>query len=331
MDRSNIGQRPRAANDHKALNQGSTISNYRNAKPTEKMNNNRNQEVCNSLLNSKTYQEYASAFTEATGMPVVLRAAESWQLPLRGTRYESPFCAMMARASHTCSLCMQVQEELMESARDESCTVNCPAGLSDTAVPVRVGDQLIGFLQTGQVFRNRPSERQFKVAAGMATKSEQAGDIEELKVAYFKTRRLTPVQHDAAVRLLSIFAQHLAIISNRIMVQQKNAEPPMITKAKNFIIEHQGEPLSLARVAKAVNTSTYYFCKIFKKFTGLNFVEFLSRVRIERARELLMNPNLRISEIAFEVGFQSLTHFNRVFKKIGGESPSEFRARMAVA
>ena len=104
----------------------------------------------------------------------------------------------------------------------------------------------------------------------------------------------------------------------------------MITKAKNFIKEHQGEPLSLAKVAKAVNTSTYYFCKIFKKYSGLNFVEYLSRVRIERAKEMLMNPNLRISEIAFEVGFQSLTHFNRVFKKIGGESPSEFRAKMAV-
>jgi AraC-like DNA-binding protein len=64
---------------------------------------------------------------------------------------------------------------------------------------------------------------------------------------------------------------------------------------------------------------------MFKKFTGVNFTEYLSRVRIENARNLLLNPNLRISEIAYAAGFQSLTHFNRVFKKIMGQSPTEFR------
>jgi AraC-like DNA-binding protein len=74
-----------------------------------------------------------------------------------------------------------------------------------------------------------------------------------------------------------------------------------------------------------VNTSTFYFCKLFKRTTGLNFTEYLSRVRVEKAKNLLLNPNLRVSEVAFEVGFQSLTHFNRVFRKIAGESPTDYR------
>ena len=74
-------------------------------------------------------------------------------------------------------------------------------------------------------------------------------------------------------------------------------------------------------MAKAVNTSTFYFCKMFKKVTGINFTDYLSRVRIEKSKNLLLNPNLRVSEIAFEVGFQSLTHFNRVFKKILASRP----------
>jgi AraC-like DNA-binding protein len=52
-------------------------------------------------------------------------------------------------------------------------------------------------------------------------------------------------------------------------------------------------------------------------------------VRLERAKNLLLNPNLRISEIAYEVGFQSLTHFNRVFKRILGRSPTDYRVRLA--
>ena len=63
-----------------------------------------------------------------------------------------------------------------------------------------------------------------------------------------------------------------------------------------------------------MNTSTFYFCKLFKRSTGLNFTDYVSRVRIEKAKNLLLNPNLRVSEIAYEIGFQSLTHFNRVFK-----------------
>ena len=111
-------------------------------------------------------------------------------------------------------------------------------------------------------------------------------------------------------------------------MQQANAEPPVIRQARQFILEHQADELSLSTVAKAVNTSTFYFCKMFKRATGLHFTQYLARVRIEKARNLLLNPNLRVSEIAYEVGFQSLTHFNRVFKKITGLSPTDYRKQL---
>jgi len=120
------------------------------------------------------------------------------------------------------------------------------------------------------------------------------------------------------------------MISNRIVVEQQNSELPVITRAKEYIQQNQGEDISLGQVAKAVNTSTFYFCKLFKKATGVNFTEYVSRVRIEKAKNLLLNPNLRISEIAYEVGFQSLTHFNRVFKKFIGQSPTDYRAQVKV-
>ena len=95
--------------------------------------------------------------------------------------------------------------------------------------------------------------------------------------------------------------------------------------------QHQSEDISLGQVAKAVSTSTFYFCKMFKKVTGINFTDYVSRVRVENAKNLLLNPNLRVSEIAYEVGFQSLTHFNRVFKKVIGRSPTEYRRQLAHA
>jgi AraC-like DNA-binding protein len=284
-----------------------------------------------SLCNSQIYQDYARAFTDATGLPVALRPVESWQLPHHGRRGENPFCAAMAAKSRACAACLQVQQKLAETCCDDAQSVTCQVGLSDTAVPVKLGDQLVGFLHTGQIFRKKPTEAQFSRVSKLLVEWGVQADPLTLKKDYFATRVLAQKEHEAVVKLLTIFAQHLSIMSNQLVVRQQNAEPPVITRAKEFIKQHQTEDMSLGQVAKAVNTSTFYFCKMFKKVTGLNFTDYVSRVRIENAKNLLLNPNLRISEIAYEVGFQSLTHFNRVFKKIMGQSPTEYRLHLVRA
>jgi AraC-like DNA-binding protein len=283
------------------------------------------------VANSKFYQDYERAFSEATGLPVALRPVDSWQLPHHTKRFENPFCALMAGKSKSCAACLQVHQKLSETARHAPETITCSVGLCDTAVPVRLGDRLLGYLQTGQVFRRKPGENQFNRVFKLMTEWGLAASEDEARKAYFSGKVVSGKQHEAVVGLLNIFAQHLSLVCNQIVVRQENAEPPVITKAKQYIQEHQTEDMSLGQVAKAVNTSTFYFCKIFKKATGINFTDYVSRVRIERARNLLLNPNLRISEIAFEVGFQSLTHFNRVFKKIIGQSPTGYRDQLPAA
>jgi AraC-like DNA-binding protein len=103
------------------------------------------------------------------------------------------------------------------------------------------------------------------------------------------------------------------------------AEPVEIWKARKFIEEHSAEELSLSKLAKAVNISSNHLSEKFKQVTGVNFVEYVARARFEKARDLLLDSNRRISEIAFAVGFQSLSQFNRVFKRLSGKSPTDFR------
>jgi AraC-like DNA-binding protein len=104
------------------------------------------------------------------------------------------------------------------------------------------------------------------------------------------------------------------------------AEPVEIWKARNFIDEHFEEELSLTKVARAVNISPNYLSEKFKQVTGVNFVDHVARARFEKTRVLLHDVDLRVSEIAFAVGFQSLSQFNRVFKKFSGKSPTEYRS-----
>ena len=179
------------------------------------------------------------------------------------------------------------------------------------------------------MFLKKPTEARFNRTAKLLAEWGVETDAADLRAAYFQTRVMSSRQHSSVVKLLSIFAEHLSMVSNQIAVQEQNTEPPIITRAKQFIVEHQSEELSLDDVAKSVHTSKFYFCKMFKKGTGINFTDYLSRVRTERAKNLLLNRNLRVSEIAYEVGFQSLTHFNRVFKRILGRSPTDYRGQLA--
>lgn len=104
------------------------------------------------------------------------------------------------------------------------------------------------------------------------------------------------------------------------------AEPMRIWKARNFIHTHCGEGLSLGKVAREANTSAHYFSEKFKEATGTTFVRYVARARFEKAAALLQEADLRVSEIAFAVGFQSLSQFNRVFRKFAGQAPTEYRA-----
>ena len=289
---------------------------------------NANGQLIDSLTHSEMFQNYERAYTEATGLPVTMRPVETWQLPLHGKRRENPFCAMMADKSRTCAACLQMQEKLAQGAADGPCTLTCAYGLCETAVPVKLGTQTLGFLQTGQVMRQKPTAASFQRAVAKAEELGVDIDTAKAKEAYFASPVVSQKKLDSVSALLTIFADHLSMKSNQIAVQTANAEPPVITKAKQFIREHYTEDLSLGQVAAAVHVSIFYFCKLFRKVTGTTFTEFVSRTRVEKAKNLLLNPNLRISEIAYEVGFQSLTHFNRVFKNVVGESPTTYRGHL---
>jgi AraC-like DNA-binding protein len=194
-----------------------------------------------------------------------------------------------------------------------------------------VGDRLIAFLHTGQVLLEQPTRTKFnRIAAALLAWGAQA-DLKKLEDAYFHTRVLSPAQYQSFVRLLGIFAEHLAGCSNQLLLQSQTNEATAIGQARLYISEHQNQDLSLKSVAAAVNLSAGYFSELFKKSIGLTFIEYLARVRIEQAKNLLQNPRLRVTDIAFQCGFGSLSQFNRTFKKISRQSPQRFRAQLKLA
>lgn len=279
------------------------------------------------LQRSEIFQLYQQAFGAATGLPLVLRGPGSFQPPLHGAKRSNPFCELMAQRNRSCAACLQFQQRVENAATQGAKTSECYAGLSESVVPVRVGERVVAYLQTGQIFLQPPTKERFKQVMAELEVSGTAVEMREIELAYFRTRVVTRNVYDSTIRLLGLFAQHLAIVSNRLIVAAAEADLPAIMKARAFITEHQTEDIRLIDVAHAANMSAFYFCKLFRRATGCTFTTYLARLRIETVKQMLGENNTRVCEAAYAAGFKSLSQFNRVFRRIAGESPSHFRRR----
>ncbi len=273
------------------------------------------------------YRQYERTFTEATGLPLALKPVEYFGLPFHGKKNENGFCAFLAEGNGSCTLCLQTQDRCSQNPGEQARSIQCPFGLTETTVPVRLGERVIGFLCTGQVFTRPPKLALFKKSFGRLFGKNPSVEKKALDL-WKKTPVVGLSKYEATVQLLNFFAKQLSTLSNQIVVVRENAEPAIVTKAREFIAQNKTEEISLGSVARAAGASIFHFCKVFRKATGLKFTDYVARVRLEDARAKLLNPNLRISEIAYDVGFQSLTQFNRTFHRIFGQSPTEYRTHL---
>jgi AraC-like DNA-binding protein/ligand-binding sensor protein len=291
------------------------------------MNGDQLFDVLLQLRQSRAYQDYYLAFTKALKLPLELSpVSENGQAKSVCAKPVNPFCAILAEADKICASCPQVHCKPSYSNISETQTIRCFTGLAITSVPVKLEDQVIGFLQTG-VFLRKPNAERFRNIANRLTGLGVKVDLSRLKDAYFNSRVMPPDSYRSIARLLETCATHLETIAGKIAVQQRNQDPPLIKRAKEYVASHLSDRIKLGNIARVLSMSPFHFCRTFKQATGQTFVEYASRVRVDRAKFLLRSNGLRISEIAYEVGFQTLTHFNRTFRKLAGCSPTEYRSR----
>ncbi|WP_369753791.1 AraC family transcriptional regulator [Flavobacterium sp. WC2409] len=105
-----------------------------------------------------------------------------------------------------------------------------------------------------------------------------------------------------------------------------NKEQLRLKIVYEFIEENFQRPISLEEIAEKTNLSKAAFCRYFKKMTQLTFIEFLNQYRIEQAKRLLKSDK-NVTETCYECGFESLSYFNRIFKKVVGKNPIQFKKK----
>jgi AraC-like DNA-binding protein len=286
--------------------------------------------VYDALARSRLLVDVARAFRDATGLALKLAPPDGLPRRLALGNGENPFCALMAAEAGTCTACVEAQRELQRRLGRKLAPqhICCFAGLTELAVPVVVGGQHAATLLGGQVFREKPRRRQFDLVARQLRKRGVRARLSQLERAYFRTPAVSEKQLQGAVRLLTILAAQLAEAADRYLLAARKDEPPAVTQAKFFAHAHAGEAVTLSQTAAHVHVSRHYFCKIFKQATGITFTEFVARVRVEKAQALLSDRRLRMSEVADRAGFNSISQFNRVFRRYAGTSPTAYRGAL---
>jgi len=101
----------------------------------------------------------------------------------------------------------------------------------------------------------------------------------------------------------------------------------LIRKVQRYIMDNFNKKISLEEVAEHMYISPQNLCKKFKRITGVQFVDYVSNVKIKKAKSILMNSNVRVKDIAVQLGFNDYTYFCKVFKKSENMSPLQFRAK----
>ncbi len=145
---------------------------------------------------------------------------------------------------------------------------------------------------------------------------------------------LNNAQRFHQLRLKLLLCDLLIVFMQKLLVPDANAakatETPMnrirrLDGVFSFIHAKYATSITLAQLARAAYMSPAYFCRFFKGVTGLSPVEYVLRFRIDKAKELLINSDASVTEISFQVGFNSQSYFDRVFQRYTSVSPKTFR------
>jgi AraC-like DNA-binding protein/ligand-binding sensor protein len=270
------------------------------------------------------FQNFQRDFEDVTSLPLTLVTPDGERTGRESIKNLSPFCGLLAM-SEKCKGCALFRESFVHDDHASVVTRTCFAGFCESRVAIKSGERTLGYILTGEVALSKLTQANYLKVARQLTEWDVVVDAEKLRAAFFSTRVIDSSWYDSVLGLLEIFAGHLALIAGQLALRDDHSEAAAITRARQYIKEHLAEPLELKQVAESAHLSSCYFCKRFKESTGFTFTGYVARTRVEAAKNLLIRPQARVSEVAFEVGFQSLTHFNRVFKQIEGQSPTKYR------
>ena len=245
-------------------------------------------------------------------------------LPAEGTGMgDGAFCRALQCRMPVRPQCARAQRTLQRA--DAIGAGACPFGFGLLGRSLVVDGACVGRIEVGP-FRLAPAGAP-QVCAALQAGVPSQGANEDLVRIYLSTPLLPPRAREGVRTLLDAIAQAVTRAPAGRIRQTARPEAPPVAAAREFIAQHLEEPLGVARLAAQAGLSPDHFARVFKQTTGTGVTAYVNRLRLEKAGGLLASTGRRVADIAYECGFESVPHFNRMFHRLMGMSPTAHRLR----
>jgi AraC-like DNA-binding protein len=244
----------------------------------------------------------------------------------------SPLCSAIRSNPAGLAMCARARQAFLVDAGSRPACVMCDAGLHEIAVPLHVGGVRAGYFIFGGTRPVGSGDFALGKTRHLMAKNRIPIEDESLARWFTATRESTPETLAACQRLVVLFSQQIAHKLTDQIAAPDSTMPAAVTKACRVIRARAFvADIQLDEVARQCGVSGGHLSRLFHHSTGLTFREYLSQVRVEHAKSLLLGTSKNVSEIAYDSGFQSLSQFHRAFSKAFGISPGKMRARRFAA
>lgn len=125
------------------------------------------------------------------------------------------------------------------------------------------------------------------------------------------------------------FYEHLFSYANKVMAQAPDRNQVLIEKICKYLEAHYTEDISLEEAASMIGFSSFYFTKLMKEYMNMSYVDYITSLRVEKAKELLEKTDRTVKDVGIAVGYENANYFTRVFKRIEGIAPSQYKSRFS--
>lgn len=278
------------------------------------------------LGQEKQLREYHEIIYKLIGVVVDFISADGVSLKLSEGKHFNPFCTKIRETKEGYAACRRCDTEYARRAArsGKPLIYTCHAGFLEMLVPLydNAGNY-IGSMTAGQFHRKDSPLLEKSDIAAQALKLGL--DPKEMFRLYRETLRLSEQQIEGLIEYLETIGRLLVSTRNHLLFMESVNAPDRISMIKQYVENNYGKRLAVPKIARRFYMSPGYFSHFFKKEVGVSFQTYLNLYRVSKAKEMLEETELSVSEIASLTGFGSLSQFNRTFRASAGKTPGAVR------
>ncbi len=268
----------------------------------------------------QSLEDIINSLAEVTGCMVGFVSCDYTWIPCR-IKKECDFCRITQRGRNGAALCSDLDRraQIVAKSFKSNYVYTCYYGLVEIVLPVYKNNVFMGGLYFGQFLDRQPDEKGWQEVEG---KLPPEIDAQSAKEAYFRVEYMSPQKIYDLQFLLNLMSDSIEKHMNQYECRFSDFE-----RIIGYIDHNFQREITLEDLAVISNYNPSYISQMFRRKFGFTLTEYITGVRIRKAKELLLNSGMCMSEIAYATGFKDQNYFSRVFKSLAAFSPMAYRKR----